>query len=133
MSADRLYRMPVGDANHPVLDHASPTKTGEIPFLPAMQLWRSVAVWSLVAFVGGSLLFPPAGAAGLMVLLVASIITLVYMTRAAAREVSAGYALRHLVLAIALMPVFFLGVLIVPLMVQSDMIKWRDMSDRPRA
>lgn len=89
-------------------------------------------MWSLVVFIGGSLLFPLAGAAGLVGLAVASVMTLVYMTRAAACEVGAGYALRHLLLAIALMPVLFLGVLVVPLMVQSDMIKWRDAADRLR-
>jgi hypothetical protein len=98
-----------------------------------MRLWRSIAVWCLVAFIGGSLVSPRVGAMGLVGLTVASVMTLGYMTRAAAREVGTGYAVRHLVLGIVLMPLFFLGVLAVPLMVQSDLIKWRDAADRPRA
>ena len=63
----------------------------------------------------------------------ASVMRLVCMTRAAAREVGTGYAVRHLLLAIALTPVLLLGIFLVLLLVQADMIKWRDVATRGRA
>ncbi len=56
---------------------------------------------------------------------IGTLVTLCYMTCTASREVSAGYAVRQVLLALILMPVCFWGLLVVPLMVESDIIKWR--------
>ena len=54
------------------------------------------------------------------------------MVRAAASEVGMGYALRHLVLALALLPLLFLGIFLVTRLVESDQINWR-LAARPPA
>jgi hypothetical protein len=54
------------------------------------------------------------------------------MFRAAASEVSVGYAVRHLVLAILLLPALFLGVFLVTRLVEADLVNWR-LAARPPA
>ena len=100
--------------------------------MSAMRMWRSIAGWSLLAFVGGALSIRLLAAIALGGFVAASVMTLIYMTRAAARELGTGYAVRHLLLAVALTPVLLLGIFIVPLLVQSDMIKWREAEGRAR-
>ena len=126
MAADDTERAGSG----PILDYAVSPASDDIPFLPAMRIWRSVAFWSLLVFIGGALSNRLLAAVGLGALLAASVMTLLYMTRAATTEVSTSYALRHLFLAIALTPILFLGVFVVPVLVQLDLIKWRDAARR---
>jgi hypothetical protein len=117
----------------PVLDYAAPAgpnatvpKPETLSLLARMRFWHSVSVWGLVATVGSSVLgIPFAGGIVFLFFLFAGAMTLTYMTRAAAFEVDRGYAARHLVLALLLFPVVFAGVFVVPLMVNSDVVKWR--------
>lgn len=66
-------------------------------------------------------LFRPA----LVVALVMGLVTLVVMFLAAREEFGRGYAWRHVVLALLLGLVFGLGLVVVPLMVDSDIAKTR--------
>ena len=121
-----------------VLEYESPEERDRIPFIGPMRMWRSITGWALAfALFVPSLFtsmelkaFVPLALAALALLVVASTLTLYYVTRAAAAEVSVGYAVRHLCLAVALYPVFLLGIFLVPRLVESDMIKWR-LAERP--
>jgi hypothetical protein len=115
-----------------IVDYARPEVDGDIPFIRPMQLWRSVCgvcFWTVIlASFLSPLLALLAGAAAV----VTGLIAIIYMGRAALAEVGAGYAARHVVLAVALSIVFLLGVWVVPSLVQSDLIKWRAVEDRNR-
>jgi len=117
------------DPVHKVLDYQTPEASREIPQLRLMHLWRTIGIWSLLWLLLGAV-FPMVGAIALVSMLVAIVMTLIYMTRLATREVSTGYAIRHLLLALLLMPIFALGLIVVPLMVESDLVKWRDKAER---
>lgn len=54
-------------------------------------------------------------------------VTLWLMTLAAAKEAGRAYALSHLLLAIALAPVFLIGPIVIPFLV------WSDLTNRRRA
>jgi len=113
------------DPFHKVLNYHTPERSRERPLLETMRLWRSIGIWSLVGVLFGAVV-PIIGAVALVSLLVASVMTFVYMTRLAALEVSAGYAIRHLLLGLLLLPIFGIGLMIVPVIVESDLVKWRD-------
>ena len=50
-----------------------------------------------------------------------------FLYLASMHEVSSGYAARQVVLSVLLTPVLFAGVVLIPLAVYSDLIKWRDL------
>jgi hypothetical protein len=118
----------------PVLEYATPggSEVGGAALLAHMRRWRSytaigvlIALVSSLAFSGVAPLGFLGFAIGLGVFLVGAVMTLMYMTRAAAREVDRAYAARHLILAILLLPIFFLGVFFVPTIVESDLARWQ--------
>jgi hypothetical protein len=124
--------MPIKKPPHPVLEYWSPEAPDAIPFLGAMRLWRRVAGWGFWLSIAGIVLYLPLALAAFAVLCLGSTCTLVFMVRASAREVGVGYAIRHLLLAIVLLPVMFLGVFLVTRLVESDMVTWR-LAARPPA
>ena len=63
-------------------------------------------------------------------MMVCSILTLIYMWKAAAIEAGFRYALRQTVLAVLLTPPLLLGVYLVPILVKSDLLKWRRVEER---
>jgi len=125
----------------PIIDYESPPPDQKTAFLPVMMRWRSACGWCFLlgvcSIVGGFYLDestdlkiaqPLICVAGM---LVCSIFTLIYMGKAAA-EVSTGYAARQVVLAILLIPIFLLGIFAMPMMVQSDLLKWRRVEVIPQ-
>lgn len=55
------------------------------------------------------------------------LLTWVFVFRAGNCEAGAGYAWRHLILSIVLTPLLFVGIVFVPLLVKSDLEKWRNV------
>jgi hypothetical protein len=127
----------------PVIDYASPEPRDGNAFLRPMMRWRSRCGWCVVAMLllmGLAMLWPPisflpeflqAGTGLCLIgMLITSIFTLIYLGRAAMTEVSAGYAARQVILAVLLTPIFLLGVFVMPILVQSDLLKWRRVEER---
>ncbi len=96
-----------------------------IRFIDSMRSWRSIAVWMLPITVIALIEYPPIAFIPLVVLTASTTLTLTYMTRAAANEAGTRYAAMHFLLALALLPVLFLGVFVVTRLVESDLSKWR--------
>lgn len=94
-----------------------------------MNSWRRMAIRSVI---WAALLFviPPACLACVMLMLVSSGLTISNMTAAARREGGDDYATRQSLLAIASLPFFLAGVVLVPLAVESDINKWRKAQSR---
>lgn len=95
-----------------------------------MRRWRRVAAWGFWLTIAGLAFSLPLALVALVALCVGSIGALVYMFRAGASEVGTGYALRHLVLAMALLPLLFLGVFLITRLVEADLVNWR-LAKRP--
>jgi hypothetical protein len=137
--------MPGAKPYFPVLDYESPQPEDpndpydSIAFVSSMRAWRKAAGWCFWATIGGVVLagqssnagWAMLGLLGLAGLIVTSGGTLYYMFRAALREVGVRYAVGHLLLAMVLLPVVFLGVFLVTRLVESDFINWR-LAERPR-
>jgi hypothetical protein len=109
----------------PILDyaHAAPS---DPPNLDPAAVWHATLRWrdltlacalaTPIAFCAG----PIPGLLTLAALAIATILTLLTMTRTAAREISPAYATRHLLLALLLLPILFIGPLLIPHLVQAD-------------
>lgn len=94
-----------------------------------MRFWRSVTGACLVLLLFGFInivlaIIPLFGA------LVSAVLTLKHLWLAGYVEAGIGYATRHLVLAIILLPWGFFGILLVPILMESDMLKWHWEEDR---
>lgn len=98
-------------------------------YLKRMRCWCSVTggclLLSLFGFINVLLAIAP-----LIGAIVAAILTLKYLWLAAYIEAGAGYAARHLALAIILLPWGFFGIFLVPILLESDMLKWHAEEDR---
>ncbi len=144
--------MPADEADRPVvLDYATPATPARVFFfLSRMLLWRSIAIWSLVALIAGPFLFGYLAAVAMIssivvraavltwavavtAFVIATVLTFYYMTRAAAREAGPGYGVRQLLLALISLPLFFWGLLLVPLLLESDIIERHRPTDEPPA
>ncbi len=101
------------------------------PFLIAMRAWRRYTAWGLLAFVVGSIVWLPAALLATVFSLVTCVMTLVTMTRYAAHNFGTSYAVRHLILAIVLLPILLFGVFLVSGLVQADVERWHLTADRP--
>jgi len=97
-------------------------------YLKRMRFWRSVTggclLLSLFGFLNVLLAIAP-----LVGAIVAAVLTLKYLWLAAYIEAGPGYATRHLVLAIILLPWAFFGIFLVPILLESDMFKWHAEED----
>jgi hypothetical protein len=116
-----------------VLSYEVPGAAREIPGLDRMLFWRMLASWGIGAIIAG--LFFTSWVVligGVAWFLIASAWCFIYMTSAAAAEVGTLYAARQLLLAIVLLPMLFTGVLVVPLLVQADLLNWRARDDEIR-
>jgi hypothetical protein len=109
----------------PILSYEPAAKPDPLRFLNKMRMWRSITAWSSVITILGLVSYFPFALMSVAVLGVASIMALMYMTRAAWHAVDSGYAIRHLGLAIFLMPLALLGVFLVTRLVESDIKKWQ--------
>jgi hypothetical protein len=119
------------DSNdQPILNYATPIPEHKFRHIAAMRKWRSYSGWSVCIIIAGFLLYSPLGAGALICLVVTSIMTLGFMTLAARSEVGTAYALRQLTLAVILVPALLIGVFVIPLLVESDLIKWRHGEER---
>jgi hypothetical protein len=117
----------------PIIDYAPPDPPADPPFVPAMMRWRSVCGWSfwlgIVSLVADNYFNVPIPLrawpilASISGMSVGSIMTLIYLAKASCATVGTGYAVRHLILAVALLPVCLLGIFLVPMLVQSDLVK----------
>jgi hypothetical protein len=116
-----------------VVDYASIDVDDGIPFMRPMWRWRSVCATCFCATIAGLFIWLPIALGAFLATVITGILTLVYLERAARTEVNLAYSMRHLMLAILLCPVFFLGVWLVPVLVHSDLIKWRRVEERNRA
>jgi len=97
-----------------------------------MRFWRAVTggclILSAFGFVNILLaVIPLAGA------VVSAMLTLKYLWLTGYVEAGAGYATRHLLLAIILLPWGFFGIFLVPILLESDMLKWHAVEDREAA
>ena len=109
----------------PILDYANAGQTDGLNADPAarwhaMLRWRDLTFACLVATPVAFSLDRTFGLLAFAALVVATTLTLISMTRTAAHEISPAYAVRHLILALLLLPIFFLGPLLVPKLVQAD-------------
>jgi hypothetical protein len=86
------------------------------PCSAGRDLTLTCAVGTPVAFCA----HPTLGFLTLAALVLATGLTLLTMTRTAAREFSPAYATRHLLLALLLLPILFVGPLLIPHLVQAD-------------
>src|SRR5688500_5190042 len=102
------------DPLHPVvLNYESSVKPDDDPLLRKMRLWQIITCACGLCMLGGSFFYDSLILLCPVLVLCGSIVTFFYMTRAA-YEWGFWYAVRQLGLAIVLMPVFFLGVVLVP-------------------
>ena len=109
------------------MEYAPPPGKDVGRFAGYMRTWRWVAFWCVPAIVLG--LFTKSAWAVLVstaAFSIATVLTLFYMTLTAYYEVDCGYAIRHLLLAIALCPFMLLGLFLIPSLVQTDIEKWRE-------
>ena len=124
--------MPPTTRPQPVLDYETPDPQDAVPFLGLMRVWRTIAASSLGLAPFGLLIYQPLPILALLIFAVAIVLTLTYMTRAAAAEAGTAYATRHLVLAILLTPALFTGPFLVSRLVEADLVNWR-LAQRPPA
>lgn len=110
----------------PMLAYATPDIPAVVgdPLLITMCAWRRYTAWGLLACVIGFIVWLPIGFVAGVFVLFSSVMTLIAMTRYAASNVGRGYAIRHLVLAIALTPILLVGVLLISRLVQADVERW---------
>jgi hypothetical protein len=110
----------------PMLAYATPDIPAVVgdPLLISMCAWRRYTAWGLLACVAGLIVFPLSALVALVFVLFSSVMTLIGMARYAAHNVGRAYAIRHLVLAIILTPILFLGVFLVSRLVQADIERW---------
>jgi uncharacterized protein involved in response to NO len=89
-----------------------------------MRAWRRYTAWGVLACLIALVIWWPTALVPLAFVLLAAVMTLIRMTRYAAHNVGAGYAVRHLALAIVLTPFLLLGVFLVSRLVQADIERW---------
>ncbi len=94
---------------------------------------RTVGAVLLAAIsVGAAQMYPWLAALALAAVLVAALVsTWYYLFRVGLRHAGLGYALGHLVLSVVLTPLLFLGVVIIPALVRSDLAKWDESEKSP--
>jgi hypothetical protein len=124
----------------PIIDYASPPSQEENESLDAMMRWRMAFGCFILLLICLSvdenksrrleLLMDIAVLACIGGAFVCAIFTLIYMWRAAATEVTVGYAASQVVLAVLLSPILFLGIFLVPALVKSDLLRWRRVEAR---
>jgi len=102
-----------------ILDYETVEPDTGIAFIVPMRRWRSACGWFFWATVAGLFCYRPVGLAAAAGSVCCSVMTLIYLGRAATHEVGVGYAARHITLAILLMPFF-----------ESDMLNWRRTEER---
>jgi len=112
-----------------MLDYATPPQWDSTAIiarhLQAMRFWRATAAMGIAAALVG-IRFPPVlPILGGALAIAASTLTLFHMTQAAWRAMGRSYALRHLILAIAISPMFFIGVFLVPPLVEVEISRQR--------
>ena len=123
----------------PVLEYESPSDADPLPpLLVAMRMWRSRA--GLCAIFTGVAMGALSEGASWWVAIVplcglglTCVLTLIYMTRVAMVAVGVGYAVRQLLLALALSPVLLLGVFLVPRLIESDLMNWARNAEKSDA
>jgi hypothetical protein len=120
----------VSREGRPILNYATPSINGAADFLSKMRSWRTVTVLSLLISIPIEAVFPAAGGAVLLAAVISGVMTLLYMTRAAARTFGQAYAISRLFLALSLMPILLIGPLLIPSLVETD-IDRRQESRRP--
>ncbi len=125
--------MPVPHTSSLVVDYASSEADDGIPSMRPMWRWRSVCAYCFCATIAGLFISLPLALGAFLAAVFTAIVTLVYLERAATAEVNLTYSIRHLILAVFLCPVFFLGIWLVPVLVNSDLVKWRRAEERNRA
>ena len=113
--------------DRPILDYATAPEKGNADVLASMRSWQLIAALTVGISVVLIPISPVAAAIALLAAGAFGVITLLYMTRAAARSFGRVYALSHLFLALLLMPVFLVGFLLIPSLVQSDIDRQRDL------
>ena len=126
---------PPPPTNAPLLEYATPqvpTTAGD-PLLRGMRVWRRCVAWGIVASVVSAVVFLPVLLLSIPFTLLAAAMTLDHMTRYAASNFGVGYAVRHLVMAIVLAPLLFLGVFLVSFLVQADIERWHQNAERSRS
>jgi len=101
-------------------DHAE-----AIPYLKPMMRVHSACLAILIAALALMVLAPWVALLLLVVLMIMIPITIVLMLLAAGNEIGVGYAVRHLLLYVLLLPIGLLGPIVVPFMVWSDLTKRR--------
>jgi hypothetical protein len=116
----------------PVLAYATPARSPQIPFIQPMKRWRLLAGLGLWPTLFGLVVYRPLAVFAATVMCAGIVGALVCMYRAAAAEAGAGYAARHVVLAIILMPLLLLGLFFVTRLVEADLINWR-LAERRRS
>ena len=114
-----------------ILDYETVEPDAGIAFIVSMRRWRSACGWFFWATVAGLYCYRPVGLSAAAGAVCCSVMTLIYLGRAATHEVGVGYAARHITLAILLMPFLLLGIYIVPPLVESDMLNWRRTEEYP--
>lgn len=120
------------DKRQSVLKYELAAPKRVVSFVGSMRSWRSATAWffwAAIACLFVSRLVAIIAAVGA---LCCSIMTLVHMGRAATFEVGRGYAARQVILAVLLMPFLLLGIFIVPPLVESDLLNWREVEERDK-
>ena len=131
--------MPVEDAPNdppPVLAYATsnvPAAEAGDPFLTPMRAWRRYTAWGLLGSVAGVILWWPAAVVAIAFALFAGVMTLIKMTRYAAHNLGTGYAVRHLLLGVALTPILLIGIFLASRLVEADIERWHLTAERPPA
>ena len=125
--------IPVPQTNHLILDYSPRPVAKEATLLINMRRWHSICGWCFWLTIPALFYYYPLGLGASAATLVAAVFTLIYMGRVAAEEAGTGYAGRQVVLAILLSPLCLLGVWLVPLLVESDLQKWRTIEEHNSA
>lgn len=102
----------------------------EVPHLKSMvRVHTAWIAFGIAAFVMMFIL-PFLGFALFVMVLLMIPVTLTLMMLAAGKEIGVGYAVKHFVLYILLLPFGFIGPIVVPFMVWSDLTKRRAAEER---
>src|SRR4051794_21361944 len=99
-----------------ILPYASADANGGLPYLRPMNRWRLGCLVSLLFTVWVPFFtpWPLLAILGLPALLTCAVMTVIYIGRLCYHEVGTSYAVRHVLLALVLMPFFLLGIWIIP-------------------
>jgi hypothetical protein len=99
-----------------------------------MFRWRHACAASFLMIFAGIFLELPIIfiLSALAMTLASAILTIYYIGRLAQSQVGTGYAVRHVLLTIMLMPIVFLGIWVVPELIKSDLINSRSSGGNQR-